>query len=510
MMTLTYIAAAVVLLGLCIFVHELGHLLGGKMVGIKAEVFSLGYGRGFIKKKFGDTTYQVTLIPFGGYCKFYGENPSGERTGNDFEFLSAAPWKRIVTVAMGPLFNLFFGIILFFIMNLYGYPVETNKILIPAEITKGKNISAAYKAGLRSNDRIIEINGKRITSFSDIQAGVIFSEIPQLSVKVKRNNSEQKFDVVPNISADGSRRSIGVIPYGKRVLVAGLLPGDVAEKSGLMKMDEISSIDGKKINSPQQFTGYIQKNPGKSVNFEILRTGKKLELNLTPRVNEILSVNGTPVLDTKMMEKALNDKKLSFNSRPAENMKQFISRIEQNLGKTVIIESNDKIYRGRAEIIRKGFIGIYPAIAPEMIVAQFGVADAFVRSLVEPYDFIVMNLKGMAMLFSGKMNVRENLSGPIRIAQIAGDVAYYRGISAFIILMAKISIILMVMNFLPIPVVDGGHLVFFTIEAIRGKPLSDELMGRIQSFGVILLLMLAAFVIINDLSMLPFIQKLIN
>src|SRR4030042_5933173 len=103
MMIFTYILSAVILLGLCIFVHELGHLLGGKLVGIKAKVFSMGYGKGILKKKFGDTTYQITLIPFGGYCQFYGEDPSEERTGQGFEFLSAHPFKRIVTVAMGPI-----------------------------------------------------------------------------------------------------------------------------------------------------------------------------------------------------------------------------------------------------------------------------------------------------------------------------------------------------------------------------------------------------------------------
>src|SRR5512137_903663 len=113
-----YIAAGIALLGLCIFVHELGHLLGGKMVGIKAKVFSIGYGRGIIKKKIGDTTYQLAPFPLGGYCQFYGEDPSEERTGQTFEFLSATPLRRIVTVAMGPLFNLLFGIIIFFVMGI--------------------------------------------------------------------------------------------------------------------------------------------------------------------------------------------------------------------------------------------------------------------------------------------------------------------------------------------------------------------------------------------------------
>jgi regulator of sigma E protease len=114
------------------------------------------------------------------------------------------------------------------------------------------------------------------------------------------------------------------------------------------------------------------------------------------------------------------------------------------------------------------------------------------------------------MLFSGRLDVRENVSGPIRIAKIAGDVAYHRGIVAFILLMAKISIILMVMNLLPIPAVDGSHIIFYTIEAIRGKPLKESIMVRIQSAGILILIILGALVIFNDISQLPIVQRLFN
>jgi len=190
MMTLTYIFGALVLLGMCIFIHELGHLLGGRMVGIKAKVFSLGYGKGFLKKKIGDTTYQVTLIPFGGYCQFYGEDPAEEKTGQGFEFLSAHPLKRIVTVAMGPFFNLVFGIILFYMMNIIGYSRESNQIIIPSEYTAGSYISPAYEAGMKSGDRILSISGKEVRAFADIQAEVFFSEGETIKFKVDRNGEE--------------------------------------------------------------------------------------------------------------------------------------------------------------------------------------------------------------------------------------------------------------------------------------------------------------------------------
>jgi regulator of sigma E protease len=166
----TMIFGAVVLLGICIFVHELGHLLGGKMVGIKAKVFSMGYGKGVLKKKIGDTTYQITLIPFGGYCQFYGDEPGEERKGESWEYFSAPPLKRIVPVVMGPLFNLFLGIIIFFVMNLAGYERESNRILLADEFApQGETtyVAPARKAGIRTGDRIVRVNNDAVNQFTE-------------------------------------------------------------------------------------------------------------------------------------------------------------------------------------------------------------------------------------------------------------------------------------------------------------------------------------------------------
>lgn len=519
-MTVTYILSAVVLLGLCIFVHELGHLLGGKMVGIKAKTFSMGYGRGVLKKKFGDTTYQVTLIPFGGYCQFYGEDPGEERTGQGFEFLSAHPLKRIVTVAMGPLFNLIFGIILFFVMNLVGYTQETNKIYIPEQLKNVSAMSPAYASGLRSGDEITSINDKTIRGFSDIQAAVMFSKGRELDFTVKREGRQLHFDVAPKIMDGSGRYTIGVTPYGTRVVIAGLIPDDIAESAGLQEMDEVISIDGKPITSPAMFTDYIKDRAHKQVIITVMRGDKQDDVTLSPRLNTIVTLKNPlkdnsgsediAAFDSRILSKSFNEKKILLNGESYDSSDALMAALSNARGKTVTLKMDDVEFTGLVAIEKRGFIGVYPAMAPEMIRVQYGVAGAFVQALVDPYDFIVMNIKGMGMLFSGKMSVRENISGPIRIAKIAGDVAYYKGVAAFIILMAKISIILMVMNLLPIPAVDGSHLVFYFVEFIRGKPLSEQLMARIQTVGIILLIILGAFIIVNDISQLPIIQRLIN
>jgi regulator of sigma E protease len=518
MMTLTYIFGAVVLLGLCIFVHELGHLLGGKMVGIKAKVFSMGYGKGFWKKQYGDTTYQITLIPFGGYCQFYGEDPGESKTGEGFEFLSAHPLKRIVTVAMGPIFNLIFGIILFYIMNLTGYAKETNKILIPAEMTAGEYVSPAYQSGLRTGDIITSIGGKEIKAFSDIQGEVFFSDGRELEVKAIRAGEVKTFNVIPSDGTGEGRYTLGVMPYTKGITLARVIKGGSAESGGLSGKDTIVKVNGEQVHTPSDLSAMLQKGEGKDISLVYMSKGEEKTAVLKPVKTDVFVVTSSGKKQTQEsfvaneeFKKTLAQGLVRVDGKPVTEYADFFNDVTKaaSAKRDVIIDVDKTRYAGLLDIKNRYMIGIEQmGIEFEMVQVQYGPVDGFVQSLIEPWDFIVMNIKGFGMLFSGKMDVRENLSGPIRIAKIAGDVLYYRGISDFILLMAKISIILMFMNLLPIPAVDGSHLVFYIIEAIRGKPLNEKIMMKIQTFGVVFLIVLGVFVIVNDITMLPFVQNL--
>ena len=517
MVVFTYIAAGIILLGLCIFVHELGHLLGGMLVGIKAKTFSIGYGKGIIKKTIGDTTYQIAPIPLGGYCQFYGEDPSEERSGKGYEFLSAAPWRRIVTVAAGPLFNLFFGIIIFFVMNMVGYNKDTNRVHIPEILTTGKHVSAAYAGGIRSGDRVVKIGDREIVSFSDIQAAALFSEGERLNVAVERDGKPMQFQVAPALQASG-RYELGVMPYGSRILVVELVEGGAAEAAGLREMDEIVSIDGTAVKSETEFTKIIQEHAGTPLTFRVMRKKEVMEKKIAPRLVDVVKIRAVDargavgeslsLMRSKSLEKDLAKGAVQINGKGALSFEELVRVVDANDGKKAKIRIDDAVFTGTARLEKVGLIGILQAVAPDQVWIQHKPVKALTQAFIEPYDFIVMNLKGIGMLFTGKMNVRENLSGPIRIGKIAGDVFYYKGVPDFILLMAKISIILMVMNLLPIPVVDGSHIIFFTIEMIRRKPLSQKIMERIQTVGIVILIMLSAFVILNDISMLPVIQNL--
>ncbi len=519
MMVLIYIAAAVVLLGLCIFVHELGHLLGGRMVGIKARIFSMGYGRGFIKKKFGDTTWQVTLIPFGGYCQFYGENPGDaaleskpadpESPDVKYSFSSAAPWRRMVTVFMGPFFNLLFGIFLFFIMNMAGYTKDTNRIQIPEDMRSGEMISAAWQAGLRDGDRITAVNGRTIRGFDDIRMKVYFCDGSPLEVEYERDGEVRTAAVTP-VQAEEGRYVIGVLPYGKHILIAGLEDGEAGKAAGLQEYDEVLALDLMPVKSADDFTDIIRTRAGRSVLVTVKRRGEEKTFSAVPRKNTVITLDGRPVFDVKILEKMAADMSLKLNGSTVFSVENFLDYVRTHMNSEAVLERDGHSLSGKIGMESRGFLGVRLGFSPEQTEVTYTFTEALQEAVLQPFDFIVLNLKGLGLMFSGRMNVRENLSGPVRIAQIAGDVAYYKGISAFVLLMAQISIILMVMNLLPVPAVDGSHILFYFIETVRRKPLDPVIMQKIQTAGVLILICLGVFVIINDISMLPFIQRLFH
>jgi regulator of sigma E protease len=520
MQAIIYILATLVLLGLCVFVHELGHLLGGKLVGIKARTFSIGFGHGILKKEINGTTYQIAPFPLGGYCSFYGENAAEAREGKNYEFLTAAPWRRIVTVAAGPFFNLVFGVVLFFIMNVSGYVSETNKILIPEYARSAEYTAPALSAGLQNGDRIISINGKKIYNFVDIQTAVMFSNGKKLAVEAERSGEHKNFTVTPSKLSPKDPFTIGILPYGTKVQVAGVIENEPAFKAGLKEMDEILAVNGVTITSPENFVSIVRASAGKNLSFFISRNGKQMTIPVLPRQREMLSVENAKqprtgqekvsVLTDNMsaVKEGIARGTVSFNGTKVKTFDQLISLVKGAEGKTSTLVNANSSYTGLVKYESSGFVGINPALAHEMIIVRYGVGEAFIKAMTDPYDFIVVNLKGLGMLASGKLNVRESVSGPIRIGKMAGDTAYYKGISAFIVLMAKISIILMIMNLLPIPAIDGSFLVFFTVEWIIGRPLKEKVMEKIQMIGFAFIVILSVLVIFNDLSSFPFFQKI--
>ncbi len=204
-------------LGISIFIHELGHLLCGMLVGVKARIFSFGYGRGIWKKRIGETTYQITAIPIGGYVMFKGDQYGRRLKGKDGELLSTPPLKRMIPVLGGPLFNLILGFTIFFLIALIGDDNSWgNKIFIDKV---NRDYSAAYKAGLRTGDRIVAINGKATETFEDIFTSVGLSGGEEIEVSYERKGETKSIQITPDIYSAGGRPTLGIEPYGERHIV---------------------------------------------------------------------------------------------------------------------------------------------------------------------------------------------------------------------------------------------------------------------------------------------------
>jgi regulator of sigma E protease len=366
---------------------------------------------------------------------------------------------------------------------------------------------------MKTGDRVISISGKEVRAFTDIQAEVFFSEGETLKFKVDRNGEKHSFDVTPDqASAQEGRFTIGVMPYTKGISVTRIVKGSMAENAGLAENDIIYMVNNTRVYTPADFSGYLQKNAGKRISVKFYRAGVEEKTEIVPVKTEIFVIKGSDGREESFagneeFEAMLKQGLVKIDGKTVKEYSSFLKDAENAEGRKVIFDIKDKRITGSIEINRRAMIGIEIGLVFDTVDVKMGPGEALVQSFAEPWQFTVMNIKGFGLLFSGKMDVRESISGPIRIAKIAGDVLYYRGASDFILLMAKISIILMIMNLLPIPAVDGSHLVFYTIEAIRGKPINEKIMARIQGFGIVFLITLGVFVIINDISMLPFVQN---
>lgn len=345
---------AAVLLGILIFVHELGHFIFAKFLGIKVLKFSIGFGPKLIGRKYGETEYQLSAFPLGGYVKMLGQSDTPEEE----EVISEAEkhraynfqpiWKRFSVVFSGPLFNLFFAVIIFFLVFMNGVPYMLAEV---GDITPN---SPAAQQGIMKGDRILEVDGKRI-----------------------------------------------------------------------IRWDEMTEI--------------IHSQPGKEISISIDRSGSPLMLMVRPEKKVIKNIFG-------------EDKEV-------------------------------------------GLIGIAPSGKTEL--KQQGIIGAFTLAVSRTWEISVLTLVSMVKLVQ-QIIPADTIGGPIMIFQMAGQQASH-GAMSFFTFMAVISINLGVLNLLPIPVLDGGHILFMSIEAIRRKPLSDKVIIISQKVGLVLLLSLMAFAFYNDI-----------
>jgi regulator of sigma E protease len=436
-------------LGIVVFVHELGHFIAARLVGIDVEAFSIGWGKPILKKKIGTVEYRLGMFPLGGYCKMKGENEfkeAWEQNQNSAElekgtYLSASPLKRIFVHFMGPFFNVLFAVLVMSIIWGIGFQTVTseNRIVLLSEITPGTN--PADIAGLESGDRIIEINGKKISNYLDIQENIVVNAEKNLPIKVERDGTVLALTVRPSLEKSTGRGIIGIYNWTDPI-IGGVSEGSPAALAGLEKGDRIISINGSDFSYTVKLIPIMEEMPD-ALNLEYERNGRIMQTQI-------------PVIYT---DDAAND--FGFYWEPV--------------------------------IIR------HPTLNP---------ISALVKGTAETIETFVVSVKSLSLLFRG-VDLTQAVSGPIRITYMVGEVATEgfgqsigTGISSMASFLSLISIALCIMNLLPLPILDGGMMILHAVEGIRRKPLNPRAINAFQTVGVVLIFGLMIFAIFGDILFL--------
>ncbi len=431
-------------LGVLVFVHELGHFLVARWHGVRVLTFSLGFGPKLLSMKRGDTEYCLSLIPLGGYVKMAGENPDDQPQGAADEFLSKTKWQRFQVLLAGPAMNLILAVLLLAIVLMQGDRVLAF-LSKPAVIGVVQAGSAAAAGGMQSGDEVVRINGRAISTWEELDMAV--TSKPELNVEfvVRRGGEERTLTVRPAITnvtleADTTFEvgTIGVLP-DTYPLIDAVNPGDPADKAGFEKGDVILSIEGARMVYSRNVSDALKTRGGQPTVIIVRRAGAQLPVTVTPEQRGNNAVIGI----------TLGNETISYQPGPVEALGLSVKRNVQTAG---------------------------------------------------------LILRTLGELFTGRASPKQ-LMGPVGIAQLSGASARQGWVELFA-LMASISLNLGLLNLLPIPVLDGGHMAIMGIEAVARRDFSLAVKEKMLFAGFVLLMMLMVTVIYNDLTRVAWIERL--
>lgn len=450
------ILAFVVALGSLVIIHELGHYWVARLCGVKVLRFSVGMGKIIYSRRFGpdQTEWAISILPLGGYVKMLDarEQDVSAISPQDMkrEFTSQSVWRRIAIVAAGPLANFILAILLFAGLYSYGEMEPTPRVrAVPEQ-------SAAYQAGLRADDLITGVNGEAVQTWNELRWKVMQAVVDKAPVKLDVRHANPAaaggnlLDTV-NLSTDGvSTKDLEGDYLGKlgiklalgKAIVGKVQPDGPAMKAGLQNGDLITAINGETITDSAAFIAKVSASPGKPLTLTGLRNGNVFNADVTPEAQQ--SKDG------------------------------MIGRIKVELLPTM----------------------------PEMVLASSPPLQALAKGAKRTWDSSILTLKMLGKMIVGEVSWK-NITGPITIADYAGQTARI-GAFSYLSFIAFISISLGVMNLLPIPVLDGGLLLYYSLEVLTGRPIPERVGAIAQRAGIGILMTLMMVAMFNDIVRLLF------
>jgi len=433
------VLAFLFVLGVLIFVHELGHFLMARRIGVRVLTFSLGFGPKLLSVKRGDTEYCISAVPLGGYVKMAGENPEDSRTGAADEFLSKGKWQRFQVLVMGPVMNLLLAVVVMAVVLYQGAPAprfEQESVVIG---TFADN-SVGQKAGLQVGDRVTSVDGKPVDTWDQFSMAIVPKAKREVTLGFMRNGQAGQVIVVPDAQGKYEMGDIGIQPTLHPEVVE-VSPGQPAAEAGLQKGDAVLGAGGEPNVSYDRLIELIRASEGKPLPLQIRRAEAEKSITVTPR----------------------------------------------NIGGKVMMGAKLGSYETRT-------------IEPTPL-------QAVKLSLQKNWEWTTLIAGTLRGLFTRETSVKQ-LMGPVAIADLSGAAAEAGWIPLFS-LMAMISLNLGLLNLMPIPVLDGGHIFILALEGLARRDFSMRVKEKMLLAGFVLLLMLMVTVIYNDLMRIQWIEKLV-
>ncbi len=445
------IASFVVALGLLIVVHELGHYVVARWCGVKVLRFSVGFGRALVTRRLGPdrTEWVIAAVPLGGYVKMVDER-EGDVAPADLPraFNRQTVWKRFAIVAAGPVANFLLAIALYWCLFMSGVQ-EAKPILAAPEAG-----TVAAQAGLRAGDTIRAINDEPVTGWQDVRWRLLQLALDRKQARIEVADTRGAIDWrtldLSRTAADEVEgdllAKLGMRLYRPELppVIGKVIAGGVAARAGLAAGDRVSAVDGERMASWEALVAKVRASPGRALAFEIERAGAPRRVELVP---------------------------------------EGVTQGTETIGRI-----------GAAPQVDEGALKAY------YFEVRYGPVEAAAKAVARTWEMSVFSLRMLGKMVVGEVSWR-NLSGPVTIADYAGQSASM-GLAPYLAFLALISISLGVLNLLPIPLLDGGHLMYYTIEVLKGSPVSERAMEIGQRAGLAVLLFLMAFAFYNDINRL--------